>query len=203
MELVLEYIGILGSFALAISGALKAMDHRFDPFGVLIIAFVTAVGGGTVRDILIEGKAIFWFSNPHYLYYILAGTFLAIVFRKQANQAKRTLMVFDTLGLGLFTVTGVQIGLTFELSVINCLILGTITGTFGGVIRDILVNEVPVIFHKEVYATICIAGGAIYIFMDYAGVKGIYLQLIPILFIIVVRFLVIYFKISLPTIYKD
>lgn len=179
------------------------MDNKFDPFGVFIIAFVTAVGGGTIRDILIEGREVFWFSRPDYLYYIIAGTFLAIVFRKKANKAKRTLMVFDTLGLGLFTVTGVQIGLTFELGVINCLILGTITGTFGGVIRDILVNEVPVIFRKEVYATICIAGGGIYLLLYEFGVTGIYLQLIPIIFIITVRFLVIYFKISLPTIYKD
>jgi len=202
MELVLEYIGLLGSFALAISGSLKAMDKKFDPFGVFIIAFVTAVGGGTIRDILIEGKEVFWFSSPDYLYYIIAGTVLAIVFRKQANRAKRTLMVFDTVGLGLFTVTGVQIGLSFELGIINCLILGTMTGTFGGVIRDILVNEVPVIFRKEIYATICIAGGAIYILLVQVGVGNPYLQLIPIAFIIAARFIVVYFKITLPTIYK-
>lgn len=203
MNLILEYIGILGSFALAISGSLKAMDHKFDPFGVFIIAFVSAVGGGTIRDILIEGRTVFWFSSPDYLYYIIAGTVLAILFRKQANKAKKTLMVFDTLGLALFTVTGVQIGISFELSIVNCLILGTVTGTFGGVIRDILVNEVPVIFRQEIYATICIAGGAIYIMLYELEVTGIYLQLIPSVFIIIVRFLVIYYKVSLPRIYKD
>ena len=201
MEVILEYIGLLGSFALAISGSLKAMDKQFDPFGVFIIAFVTAVGGGTIRDILIEKREVFWFSSPQYLYYIIAGTVLAIIFRRQANKAKRTLMVFDTVGLGLFTVTGVQIGLSFGLDTVTCLILGTMTGSFGGVIRDILVNEVPVIFHKEVYATICIAGGAIYIALYRYGMENPYLQLIPIFFIILARFVVVYFKITLPSIY--
>ncbi len=202
MDVILEYIGLLGSFALAISGSLNAMDKKFDPFGVFIIAFVTAVGGGTLRDVLIEGREVFWFSNPAYLYYTLAGTILAIIFRKQANKAKKTLMVFDTLGLGLFTVTGVQIGLSFELGIVNCLILGTITGAFGGVIRDILVNEVPVIFHKEVYATVSIAGGALYILLFKLGVDNLYLQILPILFIVAARFVIVYFKISLPTIYR-
>lgn len=202
MELILEYVGLLGSFALAISGSLTAMDKEFDPFGVFIIAFVTAVGGGTIRDILIENREVFWFSSPQYLYFIIAGTVLAIIFRKQANKAKRTLMVFDTVGLGLFTVTGVQIGLSFGLDTVTCLILGTMTGCFGGVIRDILVNEVPVIFRKEVYATICIVGGAIYIVLHRAGLENPYLQLIPTFFIIIARFVVVYFKISLPTIYQ-
>ena len=104
MELILEYMGLIGSFALAISGSLKAMDEKFDPFGIFIIAFVTAVGGGTLRDMLIEGKAVFWFTNPDYLYWIIAGAFIAIFFRKIANKAKSTLMVFDTLGLSLIHI---------------------------------------------------------------------------------------------------
>lgn len=187
---------------MAISGALIAMRKRFDPFGVFIIAFVTAVGGGSLRDILINGKSVFWIEQTVYLYYVIAGTVFAILFKSKLNHISKPLLFFDAIGLGLYTIIGVQIGIEFEVGIVNCIILGTITGSFGGVIRDILVNEVPVIFMKEVYATVSILGSVLYLILDKLNVINPILQIIPILFIIVARLLVIYYKISLPSLYR-
>lgn len=201
MDQILNFISIVGSFTFAISGAIIAMRKRFDPFGVLIIGFVTAVGGGTLRDILIEERTVFWFVQTSYIYFALAGALFAIIFRSKLEHMNKPLLFFDAIGLGLYTITGVQIGLQFDLNTINCIILGVITGSFGGVIRDILVNEIPVIFKKEVYATVSIAGAVIYIVLQRLGMSNPLLQIVPIVFIIVARLLVIQYKISLPSLY--
>lgn len=202
MELIINYISIIGAFAFAVSGAITAMNKRFDPFGVLIIAFVSAVGGGTIRDILITERSVFWLKEPSYIYFILAGTVFAIIFRSKLNILYKPLLFFDAIGLGLFTIAGVQIGLDYNISAINCIILGTITGAFGGVLRDILVNEVPVIFKQEIYATVSILGGGMYLIFLKLGVNNLLLQIVPILSIIVLRLIVIKYNISLPSIYK-
>ncbi len=201
MDELIELIGITGSFAMAISGALKAMHKRFDPFGVFIIAFVTAIGGGTVRDVLLTDKDVFWMHSSYYIYAIILGGIFAIVFRNRIYKFQRLLSLFDTIGLGLFTIVGVQIGLDFNINHISCIILGTITGAFGGVLRDVLVNEIPIIFQKEIYASISIIGGAIYLVLIHFNVPIITAQLIPISIIIILRLLVIKYNISLPTIY--
>lgn len=202
MELIINYISIIGAFAFAVSGAITAMNKRFDPFGVLIIAFVSAVGGGTLRDVLITEKSVFWLVEPSYIYFILGGTLFAILFKNKLNSLYKPLLFFDAIGLGLFTITGVQIGLEFELSAVNCIILGTLTGAFGGVVRDILVNEVPVIFKQEIYATVSILGGALYLIFNKLGMLHPYLQIIPVLAIILLRLVVIKYNISLPSLYK-
>lgn len=202
MEEILNYIGIGGAFALAMSGALKAMEKKFDPFGILIIAFVTAVGGGTLRDVLLEDRTVFWLTEVSYIYFIIAGALIAIVFRKRLGYFHKTLMFFDAIGLALYTIMGVQIGIDFELSFINCIIMGTLTGAFGGVVRDILVNEIPVIFKKEIYATVSIAGGIIYWGLMQLEMPNLYVQLIPILLMIAARILIMYYKVSFPTIYQ-
>lgn len=201
MDQIIYYIGVIGSVAFAISGALNAMNKRLDPFGVFIIAFATAIGGGTVRDVLI-GKSVFWLVDPIYMYFIIAGTIVAIIFRRKLNYLRKTLLLFDTIGLALYTIIGVQVGLAANLDNVSCIALGTLTGAFGGVVRDILINEVPVIFKKEIYATVSILGGSVYLLLALTNINHILLQLIPIILIIGVRFLVIYYKISFPTIYR-
>ncbi|PLX15871.1 MAG: hypothetical protein C0599_16110 [Salinivirgaceae bacterium] len=203
MEEILNYIGIGGAFALAMSGALKAMGKKFDPFGVLIIAFVTAVGGGTLRDILLEDRTVFWLTEVSYIYFIIAGAVIALIFRKRLAYFHKTLLFFDAIGLALYTIMGVQIGIEFELSFINCIIMGTLTGAFGGVVRDILVNEIPVIFRKEIYATVSIVGGMIYWGLVKLEVGNVYAQIIPIMLIIIARLFIMYYKVSFPTIYRD
>ena len=157
-----QFIDILGTIAFAISGALVAMNKRMDPFGVLIIAFVTAVGGGTLRDVMIGIEPVSWMRNMTFVYVIISSAFFAVLFRKRINYLRKSLFLFDTIGISLYTVVGIETGLIAGLHPLICIAMGTMTACFGGVLRDILCNEIPVIFRKEVYATACIIGGLTY-----------------------------------------
>ena len=196
-------IDILGTIAFAISGVLVAMEKKLDLFGVLIIAFVTAVGGGTLRDMLIGNTPVIWMRESVYLFTILGTVIFAILFVKQLKYLRKTLFLFDTIGIGLFTMVGIEKGLSAELMPIMCIILGTITASFGGVIRDILCNEIPVIFHKEIYATACILGGISYFLIIQLPIDGAYAYIAAILIIILVRILAVRFHIALPSIYRS
>lgn len=196
-------IDVLGTIAFAVSGVLVAMDKKLDLFGVLIIAFVTALGGGTLRDFLIGNTPVGWMTTPVYLITITATVAGAILFVNQLRYFRKSLFLFDTIGIGLYTMVGVEKGLNAGLSPVMCIILGTITASFGGVIRDILCNEIPVIFRKEVYATICILGGVIYFILIQFPMDTAYAYVAAILSIILMRLLAVRFKISLPSIYRD
>ncbi len=197
----IQTIDILGTIAFAISGVLVAMNKRMDPFGVFIIAFVTAVGGGTLRDLLIGSTPVFWMTNMLFIYVIAAATLLAVVFRNQIKHLRKSLFLFDTIGIGLYTVIGIEKGLNAELHPIICIALGTMTACFGGVIRDMLCNEIPVIFRKEVYATACIFGGITYFVLhEFIGDQNL-IFVISLSVVIAVRLLAVIFKISLPNIY--
>ena len=202
MDTIIEYINISGSFVFAVSGALIAMKKRLDPFGVLIVAFITAVGGGTLRDILID-RQIFWLYNNAIIYAVITGATVAMVFKSKMNFFTKPIFFYDALGLGLFSITGVQIGLETGLSPSICILLGTVTGVFGGVLRDIVVNRIPVVFKKEIYATASILGGVLYLLMIKLNVPNPYSQIIPILFIIIIRLTAVVFNVSLPSIYKS
>ncbi|MCL4160017.1 UNVERIFIED_CONTAM: hypothetical protein GTU68_017773, partial [Idotea baltica] len=151
-------LDLLGTIAFAISGTLTAVHKKFDPFGVFIVAFVTAVGGGTLRDVLIGRTPVGWMQDLNYVYAIIAATLFAIIIRKKINYLSTSLFLFDTIGLGIFTIIGTEIGVQQNLHPIISVSLGVMSATFGGVIRDILCNEIPVIFHKEIYASACILG---------------------------------------------
>jgi len=156
-------IEISGTVAFAISGAFSAMQKRLDAFGVVIRGFVTAVGGVTIRDVLIGDTPVAWMRDYQTPLIILGTVIATIIFRNYLKHLKITLFLFDALGLGLFTVIGMQKGANIGLNPGICIALGTITGCFGGVVRDILLNEIPLLFHKkEIYATACIIGGVIY-----------------------------------------
>ncbi|MFN2262073.1 MAG: trimeric intracellular cation channel family protein [Psychroflexus sp.] len=157
-------LDILGVIAFSISGVLTSLRKRMDAFGILIIAFVTSIGGGTIRDVLI-GYPVMWMREMTYVYVIIATTILAVIFRKKLSYLRKSLFLFDTLGIGLYTVVGVEKGISAGLSPIICVAIGTISACFGGVIRDILCNEIPEIFKKEIYATACILGGFSYFIM--------------------------------------
>ena len=196
-------IDILGTIAFAISGVLVAMEKKLDLFGVLIIAFVTAVGGGTLRDMLIGNTPVVWMRESVYIFTILGTVIFAILFVNQLKYLRKTLFLFDTIGIGLFTMVGIEKGLSAELMPIMCIILGTITASFGGVIRDILCNEIPVIFHKEIYATACILGGISYFLLIQLPIENAYAYIAAILIIILVRILAVRFHIALPSIYRS
>jgi uncharacterized membrane protein YeiH len=185
----------------AISGSLTAMSKKLDPFGVFIIAFVASVGGGTVRDVLIGREPVFWMSDTIYFYIIIAGVILAIVLRKQIDIIRRTLLLFDTFGLAIFTIVGIKVGILFGLDDIIIISLGVMTGSFGGVIRDILVNEIPVIFQKEIYATTSVIGSMVYITGDHFGFDPVYNTVLSIAVIVVIRTIVVKKELTLPSFY--
>lgn len=195
-------IDILGTIAFAISGVLVAFNKKMDLFGILIIAFVTAVGGGTLRDLLIGNTPVSWMRDMNYTYAILGSAIFAIIFRGKINYLRTSLFLFDTIGIGLYTVIGVEKGLNAELHPVICIALGTMTACFGGVIRDILCNEIPVIFRKEIYATACILGGLTYFILNEFPIKTNFVFVIAGLVVIVTRLLAVKFKITLPNIYQ-
>lgn len=200
----LQIIDILGTIAFAISGVLVALNKRLDPFGVFIIAFVTAVGGGTLRDVLIGQVPVFWMKNLTFMYVIAGATIFAVVFRHKLDKLRKSLFLFDTIGIGLYTVVGIEKGILTNLHPLICIALGTMSACFGGVIRDILCNEIPVIFRKEIYATACIAGGVVYFSLDALQLLSYnILFLICGLVVILVRLAAVVFKISLPTLYRN
>ncbi len=193
-------IEILGTVAFAMSGAFAAMQKRFDVFGVLIIAFVTAVGGGTIRDVLLD-KPVFWTKDIFICGVIFLSTIAAIFIKSIEKNFKVTLFLFDSIGLGLFTIIGIQKGLQADLHPIICITLGTITGCFGGIIRDILLNRIPLIFRKEIYATACIVGGAFFILLEkYSSFTLSFSQISTILVIVIIRTLSLKYHWKIPKI---
>lgn len=196
-----QVIDILGTIAFAISGVSVAMNKRMDVFGLLIIAFVTSVGGGTVRDVLIGQTPVAWMTNMTYVYVIFGATVFTIIFKRKINYLRTSLFLFDTIGIGLYTVVGVEKGLAIGLNPIICIALGTMTACFGGVIRDILCNDIPVIFHKEVYATACILGGLAYFLLRELPIEKNVIFIIAGATVISIRLIAVKFKISLPSVY--
>jgi len=193
-----DVLDILGTMAFAVSGALTAMNKKLDPFGVFIIAFVTAVGGGTLRDILIGTTPVGWMLNLNYVYVIILSYLLAVIFRKKLDRFRTSMFLFDTIGLGVFTLIGLEKGMGTNLHPAICIALGTMTACFGGVIRDILCNEIPVIFRKEIYATICIVGGIFFFGMKAINVPEDILYLLTSVLIIAIRLMAVIFHWSLP-----
>ena len=187
-------LDIIGTMAFAMSGALTAMHKKLDPFGVFIIAFVTAVGGGTLRDILIGRTPVGWMLNLQYVYVIILGFGLAILFRKKFDKLRTSLFLFDTIGLGVFTLIGLEKGISIGLHPVICIALGTMTACFGGVTRDILCNEIPTIFRREIYATICIFGGIVFFILKKLNLNNDLLYLVTSLVIISIRLMAVKYK---------
>jgi uncharacterized membrane protein YeiH len=194
-------LDLLGTIAFAISGALAAMNRRLDLFGIFIIAFVTSIGGGTLRDVLIGSTPVTWMENIIYIYLIGVVTIFAIIFRNKLDHLKRSLFLFDTIGLGVFTITGVEMGVQNNLNPIISIAIGAMTGTFGGVIRDILCNEIPVIFRKEIYATACLVGGLAFVILHELSVSTDVIYVATSLTVIIIRLVVVKYHISLPSFY--
>ncbi|KIA90220.1 trimeric intracellular cation channel family protein [Kaistella jeonii] len=194
-------IEILGTISFAMSGSFAAMQKRLDPFGVLIIAFVTAVGGGTVRDVLLD-VPVFWMHDMIMCSLIFFTCLISMIFKSVERKFRVTLFLFDSFGLGLFTIVGIQKGLSAELHPLICLTLGTITGCFGGIIRDILLNRIPLIFRKEIYATASLLGGSVFLlFVNYSRFSYTFVQISTILLIVGIRTLAVKYQWQIPKFY--
>lgn len=196
-------IEVLGTISFAMSGSFAAMQKRFDPFGVLIIAFVTSVGGGTVRDLLLD-VPVFWMHDLLAVSLIFFTAIFTMIFKLIERKFQVTLFIFDSLGLGLFTIIGVQKGLNADLHPVIGVVLGTITGCFGGIIRDILLNRIPLIFRKEIYATAAIVGGIVYILLkNFSGLSEEINQILTILLIVSIRTLAVKYHWQMPKFYGN
>ena len=191
---VLEYIG---TFAGAISGVRMASLKRFDWFGASVIGFVTALGGGTLRDLLM-GVAPFWKTAPSYVIASLLAVVAVWLFGRRFISGQITWFIFDTIAISLFTVFGLEKALMLSYSWWAAIMMGVITAVFGGVLRDILINEVPLIFRKELYAMACVAGAVLYIVLHYFRVDSRICSLCCVLLIFVLRALAIKYKWSVP-----
>ncbi|MGM9840980.1 MAG: trimeric intracellular cation channel family protein [Candidatus Limisoma sp.] len=194
ISLILE---IIGTIAFAISGIKLAAAKKFDWFGAYIVGLMTAIGGGTLRDILLDTTP-FWMVNGWYLTVTGLSLLYVILFRRQLERMKSTILIFDTIGLALFVVIGIQKTLTFEYPMWVAIIMGTLTGAFGGVVRDILLNDVPLIFRKDIYGTACIAGGIVYWLMIVCNADPLLQQLSCAFTVIIIRLLAVKYNWAIP-----
>jgi uncharacterized membrane protein YeiH len=200
---IIYVLDILGTFAFAVSGALVALDKKFDLFGVIIIAFITAVGGGMLRDVLINAHPINWIGDLNYLYTIFTAVIFTFLFKSKIFYLSKTLFLFDTIGISVFTLLGLQKGLAYELHPLVALIMGMISAVFGGVLRDVLTAKVPLIFEKEIYASACLAGGMIYLTLNYLRVQEDINFIISATVVVIIRAVVVRFHLELPKIKHD
>ena len=195
-------VEIIGTLAFAISGIRLAAVQKFDWFGAYIVGLVTDIGGGTIRDLFLSTTP-FWMLNNWYLVVTAIALILVIIFKKFLVRLDHTVFIFDTIGLALFMVIGMQKSLDFGFPMWVAIIMGTITGAFGGVLRDILINEEPLIFRKEVYATACIAGGLSYWLIHFFGGSTMLQQITCAGIIILIRVLSVIYNWRLPVLGND
>ncbi|MCW3788831.1 trimeric intracellular cation channel family protein [Plebeiibacterium sediminum] len=195
---LLDFADYAGTFAFAVSGTLSASEKKLDLFGASFIGFITAVGGGTMRDLLMGNTPVTWVKNVDYFLLIFSAIIFTFIFFKRVIKLKHTLFLFDTIGIGVFTIIGIDKALIYDLSAPICMVMGLSSAVVGGVIRDTLCNDVPLIFHKEIYATACIVGGTIYLLLDFFNVNLYFSQIATITSIIIIRLLAVKYNLSLP-----
>jgi uncharacterized membrane protein YeiH len=197
--LILYTADLTGVAVFAVSGALAAERKGLDIFGVIVIASVTAIGGGTVRDLLLNRHPIFWIADPRYLIVIAAAAVLTAFTSGAFPPPANALLVADALGLGLFTLSGALIAETAGLSPIIVVLMGTMTGAAGGVIRDLLTADIPLILRRDIYATAAIAGVALYLVLRALGMKQPWAFGIGMAAVVLLRLLAIQLRWQLPT----
>jgi len=203
VETFIYVLDIAGTFVFAISGVLVARNNNIDILGASILGFVTATGGGTLRDVMIGSTPVGWMLNLDYLIAIGIGVLAAIFLKRYIYRLTKTMFLFDAIGIGLFTVLGLEKTLGVGLSPIIGVMMGTVSAVFGGVLRDVLVDRIPLIFRSEIYATACIMGGILYLGLSYAGLPSYILLPTCILFIILIRILAVRYNWVLPVLHDE
>jgi len=191
-------LDLVGTLVFAISGVLVAVEHKYDLVGAFILGLVTAVGGGTLRDVLIGETPVGWMKDINYLIIIILALPLCYYFENKIRRLRKGQFIFDTIGIGLFTILGLQKTLSIGLSPAIAVLMGIVSATFGGVIRDVLSNEVPLIFRKEIYASACLVGGLIFLGMECIMQGSIINFVVSILTVIIIRYFSVKRKWALP-----
>ncbi len=197
-DTIIYILDLSGTFAFAVSGALAASKKRFDLFGILFIGFITAVGGGTTRDVILGLTPVFWIKDISYLLVIISAVVITLVFSRRVAALNKSLLFFDAIGIGVFTLIGVEKSTALEIAPVFAVMMGVLTAVMGGVLRDVFVNEIPLIFHKEIYATACFIGGIIYFTLVHLDIDKNIIYLVTMSVIIALRLSSIYFGWSLP-----
>jgi len=201
-DVVIRVIELLGTFAFAISGIRHAAAKQFDWFGGYVCGIAVAIGGGTIRDLMLSTTP-FWMTTPIYMICTAIALLTVAFFGRWMEPLKNAWFVFDTFGLALFTIAGIQKSLAFGQPFWVAIIMGCITGSAGGVIRDVLLNNEPVIFHREIYAMACVLGGTVYWAMADLGFPVELTAVISFITTCLIRFLAVRYHISLPTLKGD
>lgn len=195
---ILYILDLLGTLVFAISGTMSAANKKLDLFGAYFTGFITAIGGGTLRDVILGNFPVGWITDLNYIIIISIGVAITFLFKDFIMGLKRTLFLFDTIGIGVFTIIGIEKSLALNIHPILAIIMGLFSAVMGGVIRDTLCNDIPLIFRKEIYATACLIGGILFICLGFLGISSSINQFITISCIIAIRIICIRFKISLP-----
>lgn len=196
------FLEIAATLFYAISGVRLAAVKKFDWFGAYTIGFITAIGGGTMRDVFLKCNP-FWMLDPWYCIATFAGFILVVVLKKKLVKIEGTFYIFDAIGLGLFVDVGIYKTLMLGFPMWVAIIMGTITGAMGGVMRDVFINEEPLVFRKEIYATACIGGGIIYWLVGIIGGNSIAQLLTCAIFIIILRFFAVKHNLGFPILRED
>jgi len=195
---LLYWLDLFGIIVFALSGALMAGRYKLDPFGVVVLASVTAIGGGTIRDVILDTE-VFWVANPIYLYVILVTALLTIILiRRPKRIPKRFLMIADAFGLALFAVLGTQKSMMLGVSLPVAVVMGMVTGVAGGMIRDVLCNVIPMILQKEIYALAAMLGGSLFTLFYSLGWSENTSTICAISGALALRLAAIYWQVSLP-----
>lgn len=193
------YFEIIGTIVFAISGALAAGEKSGqDWFGVTFVGFITAIGGGSLRDMLLDSYPLSWIADVNFIYAIIFGIILMRIFYTPLQRYRKTMSLFDTMGIALFTVLGTEKSLELGVHPVIAAIMGMFSAVMGGVIRDTLTNETPVIFRKEIYATACLVGAILYLILHYFDVPRTPNFIISGGLILTIRILAVYFRWSVP-----
>ncbi|MCW8832782.1 MAG: trimeric intracellular cation channel family protein [Colwellia sp.] len=198
MSELLYWLDLFGIIVFALSGALMAGRYKLDPFGVVVLAAVTAIGGGTIRDVILQAP-VFWVVQPYYLYVILITALLTIILVRQPKRIpKRFLLIADAFGLALFAVVGTQKSLSLGAPFSVAIVMGTITGVAGGMIRDVLCNVIPMILRQEIYALAAMLGGGLFVGLRYLSWSENEATIAAVLGALLLRLAAIYWRVSLP-----
>ncbi len=184
-------LDIIGTLVFAVSGVLTAIDSDFDVVGSSIIGMVTAVGGGTLRDVLIGETPVGWMTDLNYLWTIIAALVLSYLFKNKISKLRKSMFFFDTIGIGLFTILGLQKTLLVGLELPVAILMGIVSAVFGGIIRDVLTNKVPLIFRKEIYASACLAGGLVFLGLSEISNNLLVNMFVSMFTVVIIRYLAV------------
>ncbi|MBI5325821.1 MAG: trimeric intracellular cation channel family protein [Ignavibacteriae bacterium] len=195
---ILTIISLISTFLFASSASIMAIRKQLDIVGIFFVSFLAGIGGGTFRDLILGTYPITWVKHPYHLLIIIVAVGLTLLFRENVLKPSKAFFTFDSLGLGAATVLGIQKAVNADINPLMAVLFGVISACFGGVIRDVLCNEIPLVFRKELYATASIIGGLFFISVIYAGMEEYTASIISVLLVFLIRIVSVRFNLTMP-----